>query len=69
LKGQLQRVIAVVKVRGSAHAKDLRAFEITGDGIVIGKTLAGYDGLLTGNPGATKAEPGRALRNTRPKTR
>jgi hypothetical protein len=37
---------------------------------VIGKTLAGYDGLLTGNPGAhTKAEPGRALRNTRPKTR
>ena len=29
LKGQLQRVMAVVKVRGSAHSKDLRAFEIT----------------------------------------
>jgi circadian clock protein KaiC len=70
LKGQLQRVIAVVKVRGSAHAKDLRAFEITGDGIVIGKTLASYDGLLTGNPGArTEAESGRALRNTRRKPR
>ena len=29
LKGQLQRIMAVVKVRGSAHSKDLRAFEIT----------------------------------------
>ena len=31
LKGQLQRIMAVVKVRGSAHSKDLRAFEITED--------------------------------------
>lgn len=50
LHGQLQRVMAVVKVRGSAHSKDLRAFEITGDGIVIGDALAGYEGLLTGRP-------------------
>ena len=50
LKGQLQRVMAVVKVRGSAHSKDLRAFEITGDGIVMGDALAGYEGLLTGRP-------------------
>jgi circadian clock protein KaiC len=50
LKGQLQRVMAVVKVRGSAHSKDLRAFEITGDGIVMGDVLAGYEGLLTGKP-------------------
>ena len=50
LRGQLQRVMAVVKVRGSAHSKDLRAFEITGDGIVMGDTLAGYEGLLTGHP-------------------
>ena len=32
LKGQLQRIMAVVKVRGSAHSKDLRAFEITDAG-------------------------------------
>jgi len=25
-------------------------FEITKDGIVIGETLSGYDGLLSGNP-------------------
>jgi circadian clock protein KaiC len=50
LKGQLQRVMAVVKVRGSAHSKELRAFEITKTGIVIGDTLEDYEGLLTGNP-------------------
>src|SRR4029078_10602946 len=50
MKGQLQRVIAVVKLRGSAHSKDLRTFEITDEGIVIGDVLAGYEGLLTGRP-------------------
>ena len=50
LKGQLQRVMAVVKVRGSAHSKDLRAFEITNEGIVMGDALGGYEGLLTGKP-------------------
>jgi circadian clock protein KaiC len=50
LKGQLQRVMAVVKVRGSGHSKDLRAFDITGEGIVMGRTLGEYEGLLTGSP-------------------
>jgi circadian clock protein KaiC len=51
LKGQLQRIMAVVKVRGSAHSKDLRAFEITDKGIVVGNRLE-YEGLLTGSPDA-----------------
>jgi circadian clock protein KaiC len=50
LKGQLQRVMAVVKVRGSGHSTDLRAFEITNEGIVMGDALGGYEGLLTGRP-------------------
>ncbi len=50
LNGQLQRIMAVVKVRGSAHSTDLRAFEITEQGIVMGETLDGYEGLLTGSP-------------------
>jgi circadian clock protein KaiC len=50
LKGRLQRIMAVVKVRGSDHSKDLRAFEITDEGIVVGKTLGRYEGLLTGSP-------------------
>jgi circadian clock protein KaiC len=50
LKGQLQRVVAVVKMRESAHSKDVRLFDITDDGIVIGERLADYEGLLTGRP-------------------
>lgn len=50
LKGKLQRVMSVVKVRGSAHSKEIRAFEITKTGLVIGKALGDYDGLLTGHP-------------------
>jgi circadian clock protein KaiC len=50
--GQLKRIMAVVKVRGSAHSSDLRAFEITNEGIVLGETLGQYEGLLTGSPKA-----------------
>jgi circadian clock protein KaiC len=57
LKGQLQRIMAVVKVRGSAHSKDLRAFEITDQGIVVGETLGGYEGLLTGSPELMSSAP------------
>jgi circadian clock protein KaiC len=69
LKGELRRVMAVVKVRGSAHSKELRAFEITEDGIVVGDALGNYDGLLTGHPVAPAgAGPARASRKTRRKT-
>jgi circadian clock protein KaiC len=57
LKGQLQRVMAVVKVRGSAHSKDMRAFEITEKGIVMGEALGKYEGLLTGSPELIPSAP------------
>jgi circadian clock protein KaiC len=70
LKGELQRIMAVVKVRGSEHSKQLRAFEITEAGIVIGEALGDYDGLLTGSPSAAAdARPARASRTTRRKPR
>jgi circadian clock protein KaiC len=50
LQGKLQRIMGVVKVRGSAHSPDLRAFTITQEGIVLGAALANYEGLLTGSP-------------------
>ena len=50
IAGQFKRVLSVVKVRGSAHSKDIRLFDITGDGIVIGETLSGYDGIMSGRP-------------------
>ena len=50
LEGQLKRVMAAIKVRASAHEKDLRLFEITADGIVVGNRVGNYQGLLTGSP-------------------
>jgi len=47
---RLERVLAVVKVRGSAHSHDLRLFDIN-DGVVrLGERLAGHEGLLGGRP-------------------
>ena len=50
LAGQFKRVFSVVKVRGSEHSKDIRLFDITGEGIVIGETLSAYDGIMSGHP-------------------
>ena len=48
LRSRLTRVLGVVKVRASAHSKELRSFEIDDGGLVIGDVLDGYDGLLSG---------------------
>jgi circadian clock protein KaiC len=50
IESRLKRVIAVVKVRGSAHSNELRQFEITDAGIVIGDPVQRYEGLLSGRP-------------------
>ncbi len=50
LESQFKRVMSVVKVRGSAHSKDIRLFDITNDGMVIGEALTGYTGILSGRP-------------------
>lgn len=53
LRGQLRRVMAVVKLRNSVHSHDLRPYEITDAGIVIGQPTPGMDALLTGHPRPT----------------
>ena len=50
LQGELTRMMAVVKVRASAHNKELRRFEISDRGIVVGARVDNYEGLLTGSP-------------------
>ena len=50
---RLRRVMAVVKVRASAHSNELREFEINDGGIVIGETLPDYGGILSGSPALT----------------
>lgn len=50
IDGQFKRAISVVKVRGSAHSKEIRLFDISAEGIAIGPALAGYVGIMTGSP-------------------
>jgi circadian clock protein KaiC len=50
IEGQFKRVMAVMKVRGSAHSKQIRLFEIVGDDIRIGEELSQYEGILSGRP-------------------
>jgi len=47
---RLRRVIAVAKVRGSAHSDELREYTITAEGLQIGHTLVNQEGLLGGRP-------------------
>jgi circadian clock protein KaiC len=57
---RLRRVLAVVKLRASAHSDELREFTIDGNGIHVGHTLDDQEGLLGGRP-TRKHLPGAAL--------
>lgn len=50
MESRLRRLIAVVKVRASAHSDELREFEINDDGVIIGRMLPREEGLLGGRP-------------------
>jgi circadian clock protein KaiC len=53
---RLRRVMAVVKVRASAHSNQLREFSIGAGGIRMGAMLVDQEGLLGGQPTAKRAE-------------
>lgn len=63
VQSRLLRIMAVVKVRASAHSDELRLYRINDDGIQIGDMLSGQEGLLGGRPtrqrGLVPAEPDR----------
>jgi circadian clock protein KaiC len=50
VESRLRRVMAVVKVRASAHSDELREFSIDQTGIHMGAMLADQEGLLGGRP-------------------
>jgi len=54
---RLRRVMAVVKVRASAHADELREYLIDADGIHIGAPLPDQEGLLGGRPTRKRGPP------------
>ncbi len=50
IEGQLRRIMLVVKMRGGNHSKDIREYEVTSSGLVVGERLTEYKGLISGLP-------------------
>jgi circadian clock protein KaiC len=50
LDSQLRKIVTVVKMRGGDHSKEIREYEITNTGLVIGEPLPNYRRLITGTP-------------------
>jgi len=50
IEGHLEKVLVVVKMRGSEHATDFRRYRLTPAGAIVGESLAGYHGITTGVP-------------------
>lgn len=50
LNGQLRRVLSVVKVRASAHSKELRFYDIADGEIQIEEGAVSFGSLLSGHP-------------------
>jgi circadian clock protein KaiC len=50
VQSRLLRIMAVVKVRASAHSDELRLYRIDDQGLQIGEMLPEQEGLLGGRP-------------------
>lgn len=50
IEGQLRSFMTVVKSRARRHSPDLRAYEVTRTGIVVGERLTQYSGVISGTP-------------------
>lgn len=62
IEGELRRVMAVIKMRGSDHSHEFRTYDLTADGVVVGDSLSEYDGIITGVP-TLRVQPPRAKRD------
>lgn len=50
MQGEMRRGLTVLKMRGSAHDKEIREFTIDGAGMHLGKSFRNVTGILSGNP-------------------
>ena len=48
LDGHLTKVMTVVKMRGSKHSTELRGYEVGKHGLILGRALTDYTGIITG---------------------
>jgi circadian clock protein KaiC len=54
IEGCLCKIMMVVKMRGGAHSREIRSYEITGQGIEVRERIGDYEHLITGIPGRTQ---------------
>ncbi|HDN79516.1 MAG: ATPase [Chloroflexi bacterium] len=50
MESRIYKALLVLKLRGSDHAKDIRRFEITDQGIEILERFEGREGIMSGSP-------------------
>jgi circadian clock protein KaiC len=50
IEGELKKALVVVKMRGSAHSREFRTYELTATGVQLGESLRDFDGIITGMP-------------------
>lgn len=50
INGEMRRGLTVLKMRGSYHDKEIREFDIDGNGLHIGEAFRNVVGILAGNP-------------------
>ena len=62
INGQLRKMLIVVKMRRSPHSIEMTEYQITRAGILMGKPLRGYRGLMTSVPGPWSQESADLLR-------
>ena len=48
IDGRLRKMMVVIKMRGSEHSDDLRLYEVSEQGLVIGERVTGYEGMVRG---------------------
>ena len=49
-EGEVRQAISVLKKRGGAHERTIRAFTLTSNGVNVGEPLRNFRGILTGIP-------------------
>jgi hypothetical protein len=50
IEGELRKALVVVKMRGSAHSREFRTYELTATGVQLKESLRDYDGIISGMP-------------------
>jgi circadian clock protein KaiC len=51
-EGELHTFLTVIKTRARSHSHEMRKYEVTGRGIVVGDRLSNLTGLITAVPRA-----------------